>query len=84
MFAIACWAKMTVCGERLIVATLFKDMTYTVEGLVREVERGDIALPEIQRPFVWNAAKVRDLFDSMYKGFPVGFSVVLGDGAGSG
>lgn len=55
------------------MATLFKDMTYTVEGLVREVERGDIALPEIQRPFVWNAAKVRDLFDSMYKGFPVGF-----------
>ncbi len=34
---------------------------------------GIIGLPEIQRPFVWNTAKVRDLFDSMYKGFPVGY-----------
>jgi uncharacterized protein with ParB-like and HNH nuclease domain len=33
----------------------------------------EIALPDIQRPFVWNNAKVRDLFDSMYKGFPVGY-----------
>ena len=63
------------------MATLFKDMTYTVDGLVREVERGDIALPEIQRPFVWNAAKVRDLFDSMYKGFPVGFLLFWETGA---
>ncbi|MDQ6375670.1 DUF262 domain-containing protein, partial [Campylobacter jejuni] len=31
-----------------------------------------IGLPDIQRPFVWSNAKVRDLFDSMYKGFPVG------------
>lgn len=66
------------------MATLFKDMTYTVEGLVREVERGDVALPEIQRPFVWKAAKVRDLFDSMYKGFPVGFLLFWETGAGSG
>jgi len=65
------------------MATLFKDMTYTVEGLVREVERGDIALPEIQRPFVWNASKVRDLFDSMYKGFPVGFLLFWETGAGT-
>ena len=34
---------------------------------------GDIGLPDLQRPFVWTAAKVRDLFDSMYRCFPVGY-----------
>ncbi len=34
---------------------------------------GQIGLPDIQRPFVWSNAKVRDLFDSMYRGYPVGF-----------
>jgi hypothetical protein len=34
---------------------------------------GVIGLPEIQRPFVWKNAKARDLFDSMYRGFPVGY-----------
>ena len=34
---------------------------------------GQIGLPEIQRPFVWGNAKVRDLFDSMYQGYPVGY-----------
>lgn len=34
---------------------------------------GEIGLPDIQRPFVWTPTKVRDLFDSMYKGFPVGY-----------
>ncbi|MFI6985335.1 DUF262 domain-containing protein [Embleya sp. NPDC050154] len=52
--------------------TLYKDTTGTVDHLVAEIRRGDIALPELQRPFVWKATQVRDLFDSMYKGFPVG------------
>lgn len=34
---------------------------------------GQIGLPDIQRPFVWSKAKVRDLFDSMCRGYPVGF-----------
>ncbi len=37
------------------------------------IEMGDIGLPDIQRPFVWKNAKVRDLFDSMYRGYPVGY-----------
>lgn len=41
--------------------------------LVQQVEAGTIGLPDIQRPFVWTAAKARDLFDSMYRGFPVGY-----------
>src|SRR3712207_7066376 len=30
------------------------------------------SLPDIQRPFVWSATKIRDLFDSLYRGYPVG------------
>jgi len=67
-----------------VATTLFKDATYSVSGLVREIERGDIALPDIQRPFVWRATKVRDLLDSMYKGFPVGFLLFWETGADAG
>jgi hypothetical protein len=53
--------------------TLFKKIDYTLDGLLHNVEQGDIGLPDIQRPFVWSATRVRDLFDSMFKGFPVGY-----------
>ncbi len=52
--------------------TVFKDSSYSLSTLIEEIDRGEIALPDIQRPFVWKPAKVRDLFDSMYRGFPVG------------
>lgn len=45
---------------------------WTVQKLVDDVESGRIRLPDIQRPFVWKNAKVRDLIDSMYRGYPVG------------
>jgi len=63
--------------------TLFKDATYSVSGLLEDIRRGDVGLPDIQRPFVWEAAKVRDLLDSMYKGFPVGFLLFWETGADS-
>ncbi|HET6567597.1 MAG TPA: DUF262 domain-containing protein [Rhodothermales bacterium] len=53
--------------------TLFKKVDYTLSKLIHDIDHGEIGLPDIQRPFVWEAAKVRDLFDSMYKGFPVGY-----------
>lgn len=53
--------------------TVFKRVEYDVQGLLHFIEMGDIGLPDIQRPFVWGASKVRDLFDSMFKGFPVGY-----------
>lgn len=56
-----------------MATTLYKEVSYTLKGLVEDIELGEIALPELQRPFVWPKAKVRDLFDSMYRGFPVGF-----------
>src|SRR5262245_1834249 len=53
-------------------ATLFKQVNYDLDSLVKFIGLGQIGLPDIQRPFVWPNTKVRDLFDSMYKGYPVG------------
>lgn len=39
------------------------------------VRSGEIAIPEIQRPFVWESTKVRDLMDSLYQGFPIGYLI---------
>ena len=47
--------------------------TYSVQNILGLIDSGDIAIPEIQRPFVWDGTKVRDLLDSLYKGFPVGW-----------
>lgn len=55
------------------MATLFKDVKYNLNTLIQNIDIGNIALPEIQRPFVWKDTKVRDLFDSLYKGYPVGY-----------
>lgn len=49
---------------------------YTVETLLSSIKSGSIAIPEMQRPFVWDSSKVRDLVDSLYKGFPVGYIIV--------
>jgi hypothetical protein len=57
---------------------LFDDGHYTVAQLLTFIELGDLALPEIQRPFVWKTSKVRDLLDSMYRGFPVGYLLLWG------
>jgi len=64
-------------------ATLFKEVGYLLSKLIEDIEIGEIGLPDIQRPFVWNQAKVRDLFDSMYKGFPVGYLLFWANGIGN-
>jgi len=51
---------------------LFKKVDYTVDKLLEDIAIGEIGLPDIQRPFVWDTARVRDLFDSMYRGYPIG------------
>ena len=55
------------------MATLFKEVGYNLTTLIQQIDMGIIGLPDIQRPFVWADTKVRDLFDSMYKGYPVGY-----------
>ncbi len=48
---------------------------YSVNSILTWVKDGDIAVPEIQRPFVWSTIQVRDLIDSLYKGYPIGYIV---------
>lgn len=47
----------------------------TISILLSKIEAGEIAIPEIQRPFVWDASKVRDLIDSLYRGYPIGYII---------
>ena len=44
----------------------------TVEELVSMIERGELRLPEMQRRYVWRSPRVRDLLDSLYRGYPSG------------
>ncbi len=48
---------------------------HSIDTLLSWVKSGDIAIPEIQRPFVWDATKVRNLLDSLYQGYPVGYLI---------
>ena len=52
---------------------LFKEVSYSLNKLMDDIEMGEIGLPDLQRPFVWANSKVRDLFDSMFRGYPVGY-----------
>lgn len=61
--------------------TLFKEVHYSLGSLISDIGLGRIGLPDIQRPFVWANAKVRDLFDSMYRGYPVGYFLFWQTGA---
>ena len=61
--------------------TLYRDTGYSLTHLIEDIKHRNIALPDIQRPFVWSAAKVRDLFDSMYRGYPVGTLMLWETGA---
>ena len=54
----------------------FNPKSYSIENLLNYIETGEIALPELQRPFVWNNIKARDLIDSLYKGLPVGLIIL--------
>ncbi len=48
---------------------------HPIDTLLAWVKSGEIAIPEIQRPFVWDATKVRNLLDSLYQGYPVGYLI---------
>ncbi len=60
--------------------TVFTKVDYDLSSLVKYIELGEIGLPDIQRPFVWRNNKVRDLFDSMYQGYPVGYLLLWRNG----
>jgi hypothetical protein len=48
---------------------------HPIQTLLTWIKSGEIAIPEIQRPFVWSATKVRDLIDSLYEGYPIGYLI---------
>ncbi len=54
------------------MGAIFRSAPWQIDQLVAGVSSGSISLPDLQRPFVWPSAKVRDLFDSLYRGYPVG------------
>lgn len=47
-----------------------------IEDVIGYIKDGQISIPEIQRPFVWDGSKIRDLIDSLYHGYPVGYLIV--------
>ena len=63
---------------------IFKKIDFNLSGLIEAIALGQIGLPDIQRPFVWPNTKVRDLFDSMYRGYPVGYLLLWENGASDG
>ncbi len=48
---------------------------HLIDTILAWVNSGEIAIPEIQRPFVWDSSKVRDLMDSLYQGYPIGYVI---------
>ena len=48
---------------------------HPIDTLLTWVKSGEIAIPEIQRPFVWDSTKVRNLLDSLYQGYPIGYLI---------
>ena len=57
-------------AEKYTVSTL------SVETVLGFIKSGEIAIPEIQRPFVWKPKQVRDLIDSLYTGYPTGYLII--------
>lgn len=58
------------------MADSYKITQYSVSTILGYVENSQIAIPEIQRPFVWKGQEVRDLIDSLYEGYPIGYLIV--------
>ena len=54
----------------------YKITQYSVSSILNYVENSQIAIPEIQRPFVWKGEEVRALIDSLYEGYPIGYLIL--------
>ena len=69
-------------AEKPQQTALFNPLNGHLEQLFSYIDMGDLGLPDIQRPFVWKDAKVRDLFDSLYRGYPIGSYLLWRNTAG--
>ena len=54
----------------------YSNYPLSISAILGLIEANDIAIPEIQRPFVWRKTQVRDLIDSLYKGYPTGYLIL--------
>lgn len=63
---------------------IFTTSTVPISSLIEDIDRGKIGLPELQRPFVWPNTNVRDLLDSLYRGYPAGFLLFWKTGVDAG
>lgn len=59
-----------------MVREKYNPNSLSIGAILGLIESGDIAIPEIQRPFVWKKTQVRDLMDSLYKGYPTGYLIL--------
>ena len=59
-----------------MIAEKYNPNSLSVSAILGLIEAGTIAIPEIQRPFVWKKTQVRDLLDSLYKGYPTGYLII--------
>ncbi len=58
-----------------MIVERYNTTTYDVQTILSWINAGQIAIPEIQRPFVWSSTKVRNLLDSLYRGYPIGYMI---------
>ena len=59
-----------------MIVEKYNPNSLSVSAILGLIASGDIAIPEIQRPFVWKKTQVRDLLDSLYKGYPTGYLII--------
>lgn len=53
----------------------FTVTNFTISDIISKIRSEEVAIPEIQRPFVWKSKQVRDLIDSLYNGYPTGYLI---------
>lgn len=58
------------------MADKYNASNVSIEQILNFIKSGEIAIPEIQRPFVWKPKQVRDLIDSLYTGYPTGYLII--------
>lgn len=58
-----------------MVITKYSVNQFQINSIIALIQMDNIAIPQIQRPFVWDSTKVRDFIDSLYKGYPVGYII---------
>ena len=58
------------------MAEKYNASNIALEQILNYIKSGEIAIPEIQRPFVWKPRQVKDLIDSLYTGYPTGYLII--------